>query len=386
MADGVANQNILIVAGETSGDMLAAHVLAGLRQAGCMLTAWGVGGPALSAQGLECVASIDQLAVRGYAEVLGALPRLWHLRKTLMSEAVSRKPLLCITVDAPDFNLVLAAKMKALGIPTVHFISPSIWAWRKERLGGIKAAVDHMICVFPFEPEIYAHVGMSASYVGHPMAQAVPDQIDHAGARAQLGLNQSHIVALLPGSRASEVRYILPRMLAAAKLMLASQPDLQLILPIAAQGLRPLIEGLVASSGLKVQLTDGKAYIALSAAHVGMVASGTATLEAALYRLPMVITYAMPRSSWAMMGHKGYLPWVGLPNILANEWLVPELLQDAATPEALARETLALLADPQRCASLQVRFQQIHASLKTDTAALAARAILRMLPNHGVIL
>lgn len=378
-----STHNILLVAGETSGDMLAAHLLQGLQAQGCHAEVWGIGGPKLAAQGMDCVFSIDALAVRGYTEVLGALPRLWHLRKSLLSMAAARKPTVCITVDAPDFNLALAAKMKALGVPTVHFISPSIWAWRRERMAGIKAAVDHMVCVFPFEAALYQAAGIGASYVGHPMAQSIPLEMNKSAARAQLGLPASGpVIALLPGSRASEVKFILPRLLGAAQKMLDQSPELTFVLPIASEALRAQVAECIkaeAAENLPLQCIQGQANTVFAASDVGLVASGTATLEAALYKLPMVITYAMPASSWVMMGHKGYLPWVGLPNILCNEWVVPELLQSAATPQALADAALGLLHSPQQRAAISQRFDRLHRELRCDTQTLAARAVMRFL-------
>jgi lipid-A-disaccharide synthase len=376
-------RNILLLAGETSGDILAAYLLQGLRAQGCDVPVWGVGGPQLAAQGMECVASIDELAVRGYAEVLGALPRLWYLRRELMTQAAQRRPSLCITVDAPDFNLVFAAKMKVLGIPTVHFISPSIWAWRRERMVGIRSAIDHMLCVFPFEPVLYHKVGIPATYVGHPMAQIVPMNPNKIDARNALGVQQdATLVALLPGSRLAEVQHILPRLLEAARLMHASNTDLKFILPIASVALQLQVNTLLSvptMHDLPIKTVLGQAGAVFAAADIGMIASGTATLEAALYKLPMVITYAMPRSSWAMMRHKNYLPWVGLPNILSHEWVVPELLQDDATPQALAQITIDLLNDSARMTSIRERFITLHESLRCDTQTLAARAIMRML-------
>jgi lipid-A-disaccharide synthase len=378
------NGNILLLAAETSGDILAAHLLKGLREQGCSLPIWGVGGPQLAAQGMECITSIDALAVRGYTEVLGALPRLWHLRRSLMAQAATRKPSLCITVDAPDFNLTFAAKMKALGVPTLHFISPSIWAWRRERLAGIKKAVDHMVCVFPHEPALFQQAGIAATYVGHPMAQTVAFQPNRAAARHELNLStDATVIALLPGSRAAEIKHILPRILKAAELMKGSLPKLNFILPVASEALQVQVNAIiqpVMTDAFQVKTLLGRAGKVLAASDLGIVASGTATLEAALYKLPMVITYAMPRSSWAMMGHKNYLPWVGLPNILCNEWVVPELLQDSATPRALAECALDLLGDATRLNKIRERFAVLHESLRCDTQSLAARAVMRMLP------
>jgi lipid-A-disaccharide synthase len=375
--------NILLLAGETSGDILAACLLNGLREQGCDLPVWGVGGPQLAAQGMECVTTIDALAVRGYTEVLGALPRLWHLRRDLMSKAAHRKPSLCITVDAPDFNLAFAAKMKELGVPTMHFISPSIWAWRRERMAGIKTAVDHMLCIFPFEPEIYQTAGVPATYVGHPMAQTIPMVPDRGAARTVLGIApNARVIALLPGSRAAEVKYILPRLLAAARLMYAISPEITFILPIASIALQSQVDTVMKVANVQdisIKTVLGQAGTVLTAADVGVIASGTATLEAALYKLPMVITYAMPRISWALMEHKNYLPWVGLPNILCREWIVPELLQANANPQALAQSALKLLNDVPGMDSIRQRFTKLHKSLRCDTQTLAARAVMKLL-------
>lgn len=251
-------------------------------------------------------------------------------------------------------------------------------------MAGIKSAVDHMLCVFPFEPELYQAAGMPATYVGHPMAQTVPMQPDRVAARQTLRIDPNAcLVALLPGSRAAEVKYILPRLLAAARLMHGTNPELTFILPVASSALLAQVDTLMTAAnvhGLSIKTVLGQAGAVFAAADIGIIASGTATLEAALYKLPMVITYAMPRSSWAMMGHKNYLPWVGLPNILCKEWVVPELLQTAATPQALAESALMLLNDLPRMQGVRHRFAQLHESLRCDTQTLAARAVMRLLP------
>jgi lipid-A-disaccharide synthase len=388
MSSSVHNNTLLIVTGETSGDILAAHLLQGLREQGCDLPVWGIGGPKLANLGMDCVETIDALAVRGYAEVLGSLPRLLALRRSLMTQAALRRPRLCITVDAPDFNLALAAKMKMLGIPTIHFISPSVWAWRRERLATIQQSVDTMLCVFPHEPALYHAVGMSAYYVGHPMAQSIPLTIDKINAKIRLlaiaskhALNsQARIVALLPGSRASELKYILPLQLAAAQLLSARDSHLHFVLPVASDALMAQAQTLLlAYPQLSITVLRGQAGLVLAGADIALIASGTATLEAALYRVPMVICYAMPHISWWMMRNKNYLPWVGLPNILCQDWLVPERLQEAASPQNLANDVWDLLNDAPRCTLIRQRFHNLHLSLKADTAALAARAVLRRL-------
>jgi lipid-A-disaccharide synthase len=382
--------NILIVTGESSGDILASYLVKGLRQEGCNWPIWGIGGQRLSALGMECVESIDSLAVRGYAEVLPALPRLWLMRRNLMAQAAQRRPRICITVDAPDFNLVLAAKLKSIGIPTIHFISPSIWAWRRERLVNIKVAVDTMLCVFPHEVYLYHAVGMRAQYVGHPMAQAIPLTANRSEARQHLcdlllDINQTtlithntKLVAMLPGSRETELNYIFPNQLAMAALLLNKSTHLHFIVPIASDRLMLQAQKYLAKyPDLPLTLLRGQAELVLSAADIGLIASGTATLEAALYQLPMVICYNMPHISWLIMRRKNYLPWVGLPNILCQESIVPELLQNAATPVALAEAIWSLLQDKQRMVLMRDKFSALHQRLYCDTQFLAARAVIR---------
>jgi len=369
-----------MVAGEASGDLLAGLLLGGLRARWPDLVAQGIGGPKMAAQGFEAWWPHDKLAVRGYVEVLSHYRELAGIRNQLAERLLAARPDLFIGVDAPDFNLDLEARLKAGGIRTVHFVSPSIWAWRGKRIEKIRQAVDAVLCIFPFEPEIYAKSGIAAHYVGHPLADTIPLEVPRAAARAALGLGDESVVALLPGSRRSEIQYIAPRLFAAAAEMARLRSGLRFILPVV-PGLRHLIEPLRRqyADRVTVELLDGRSHEALAACDVTLIASGTATLEAALFKRPMVITYAMHALSWQMMKRMKYQPWVGLPNILLRDFAVPELIQGDATPQRLAHATLAWLDDAPRCAELQRRFQALHLELKRDTARAATDAIAEIL-------
>lgn len=369
-----------MVAGETSGDLLAGLLLGGLRARWPELSAQGIGGPKMAEHGFEAWWRHDKLAVRGYVEVLSHYPELLGIRNQLAERLLKARPDLFIGVDAPDFNLDLEARLKAGGIRTVHFVSPSIWAWRGKRIEKIRKAVDAVLCIFPFEPEIYAKQGIEARYVGHPLADAIPLDVPRAAARGALGLGGEPVVALLPGSRRSEIQYIAPRLFAAAAEMAKLRPGLRFILPVV-PGLRHMVEPLRRQheASVTVELIDGRSHEALAACDVTLIASGTATLEAALFKRPMVITYAMHPLSWQMMKRMKYQPWVGLPNILLRDFVVPELIQAEATPERLAHATLAWLDDPQRCADLERRFHALHLELKRDTARAATDAIAEIL-------
>jgi len=383
MAADLSAVSVGLVAGEASGDLLAAQLLRGLRQRWPDLHAAGIGGPQLQAAGFESWWPSEKLAVRGYVEVLRHYREIVGIRRQLKQRLLAEKPRLFIGVDAPDFNLDLEGDLRAAGIRTVHFVAPAVWAWRPERVEKIRRCTDHVLCIFPFEPELLARHGIAATYVGHPLAPLIPLEPDRDQARAGLGLApDARVVALLPGSRKAEIEHLLPRFLQAARLMLRDQPGLRFVLP-AVPALLGLISEIVAGAGLQdaVQVTRGGSHQALAACDVTLIASGTATLEAALFKRPMVIAYHMNWLSWKLHQRKMLQPWVGLPNILAREFLVPELLQDAATPAALARETLAWLADDaaERRAALQQRFLALHHELVRDTVKLATDAIEQVL-------
>ncbi len=368
--------HIGMVAGEASGDVLAGLLLSGLRDHAWSYRAQGVGGAHMQAQGLEAWHSSDALAVRGYVEVLRHYRRLLRLRDELTQRWLSDAPDVFVGVDAPDFNLELARRLRSRGIKTVHFVCPSIWAWRAERVGLIREAVDHVLCLFPFEPALLQAHGVAATYVGHPLASVVAPDPDPAAARQVLGLSDRSSVALLPGSRSAEVQHLLPRFLQAARLMQKRMGELQFVLP-AVPALRSQIDALLArhGEGLHVRVLHGQSHAAMAAADVVLVASGTASLEVALTQRPMVIAYHMSALSWWLHQRKRLQPWVGLPNILAETFLVPELLQEQATPEALAAAVLAWFDAPQRVRQVKQRFADMREQLHRPTGALAAEAL-----------
>jgi len=370
-----------LVAGEASGDLLAGLLLDGLEARWPALQTVGIGGPRMLAHGFQSWWPQEKLAVRGYIEVLRHYAEIAGIRRQLKTRLLREGPELFIGVDAPDFNLDLEAGLRREGIKTVHFVCPSIWAWRAERIDKIRAAADHVLCIFPFEPELLEKQGVAASYVGHPVADVIPMTPDRAAARAALGLDpDAQVVALLPGSRRSEIRYLAARFFAAAALMLKAKPKLQLVAPIL-PGLRAEVEGLLQAAGMagRVTLLHGQSHAALAACDVTLIASGTATLEAALFKRPMVIAYNMNGLSWRLMQRKQLQPWVGLPNILCREFVVPELLQEAASPEALANATLEWLDAPAKTLALQQRFSALHVQLQRDTPTLCADAIQKVL-------
>jgi lipid-A-disaccharide synthase len=376
---------LAMVAGEASGDLLAAAMLSACRGRWPGLQAMGIGGPAMLAQGFEAWWPQSRLAVRGYVEVLPRLRELLAMRRALAQRLLAQPPDVFMGVDAPDFNLDLEVALRERGVPTVHFVSPSFWAWRAGKIDKLRRAAGHVLCIFPFEPELLQAHGVPATYVGHPLAQVIPMQPDRVAARRVLGLpEQARVLALLPGSRTSELKYIAPRFLQAARLLLAERPELQLVLP-ALPALSEAAQALVAAAGLqgRVTVTQGQSHQVLAACDVTLIASGTATLEAALFKRPMVIAYHMNWLSWQIMRRKKLQPWVGLPNILCQDFVVPELLQEAATPHALAAAVAQWLDDldraPQRIAQLHTRFTALHHELQRDTATLASDAIAQVL-------
>lgn len=373
-----------IVVGEASGDLLGSLLLQGLRQRWPALQANGIGGPNLERVGFDAWWSCERLSVRGYVEVLPRLREILRIRRQLGDRLLgSGRPDVFIGVDAPDFNLDLEVRLRQQGIPTMHFVCPSVWAWRAGKVAKLARAADHVLCLFPFEPELLARHGIAATYVGHPLASVIPMEPDRVGARGRLGLPPAaEVVAILPGSRASEIEYLGERFLRAADLMRRQRPGLRFVLP-AVPALKPQIDALAARFGLGGTLTvvAGQSHDALAACDVTLIASGTATLEAALFKRPMVIAYNMHWLSWQVMRRTRLQPWVGLPNILAQAFVVPELLQDEATPAALAQATLAWLDEPARMASVQAGFARLHRELTRDTVQLATDAIERLLAS-----
>lgn len=372
---------LAMVAGEASGDLLAGLLMGGLRARWPHMQAVGIGGPRMAEQGFEAWWPHEKLAVRGYVEVLRHYREIAGIRERLGARLLRERPDVFIGVDAPDFNLGLEERLRRGGLRTVHFVCPSIWAWRGKRVEKIKRAADHVLCLFPFEPQLLARHGIAASYVGHPLADTIPLEVPRAAARAALGIDADRtVVALLPGSRRSEAQYMAATLVQAAERMHRQAPGLTFLLPIV-PGLRELIAPAVEryAAGADIALVDGRSHEVLAACDVVMVASGTATLEAALFKRPMVITYKMHGLSYQLMKRMGYLPWVGLPNILCEDFVVPELLQDAATPEALAQAALQWLQDPAGCARLVERFTELHLRLRRNTAQAATDAIAQVL-------
>ena len=373
--------HLAMVAGEASGDLLAGLLLSGLRARWPNLQTAGIGGPRMAEQGFEAWWPHDKLAVRGYVEVLRHYREISGIRDALAERLLRERPAVFVAVDAPDFNLGLELRLKQAGIKTVHFVCPSIWAWRGGRAKKMAACCDHVLCLFPFEPGLLQAHGVAATFVGHPLADAIPLVPPRAASRAALGLAESDVVvAVLPGSRRSEIQYIAPAFLQAAALLHRQRPALKFVLPVA-PGLRPMLEPLMATHapGVPLQLLHGQSHAALAACDVTLIASGTATLEAALFKQPMVIGYRMNGLSWQMMKRMRYQPWVGLPNILCREFVVPELIQGDCEPTALAAATLRWLDDAPARVAVARRFEDLHHLLKRDTARCASDAIAQVI-------
>ena len=375
-----------MVAGEASGDLLASLLLNGMRDLWPHLQAFGIGGPQMASQGFDAWWPSERLAVHGYSvELLRRLAELVRMRRQLRARLLAEPPSVFIGVDAPDFNLALEADLRAAGTRTVHFVCPSIWARRADRVEKIRRAADHVLCIFPFEPALLAKHGIAATYVGHPLAAVIPREPNRAAARAKLGLPQEGLVlAILPGSRSAEVQYIAPAFFRAAALIKQALPAIKIIVP-AVPALQDRIAACARECGVQdaVQIVTGQSHTALTACDVTLIASGTATLEAALFKRPMVIGYRMHPLSWRLMRRRQLQPWVGLPNILCQDFIVPELIQDAATPEALAAATLDWLSacshGSDRIDALQARFAALHESLARNTSELASHAISQVI-------
>lgn len=387
-----------IVAGEPSGDLIAARVLAGLKQADPSVLTEGIGGPQLAGQGVNIWHPMHALSVFGYVDALKRLPTLIRTYQDVKNKWLAHHPAIFLGVDAPDFNLRLEHRLKSAGIPTIHFVGPSIWAWRYERIHFIKQAVSHMLVLFPFEEAIYRKENIPVTYVGHPLADAIAIVPDHAAARLRIGLDlNSRVLAILPGSRSSEINLMAPRFLQAAQQLVKKDPKLICVVPMVnaqrekefkkylAQYPVPNLRCVTAtpeqSAGRPV------AWDVLESCNVSLVTSGTATLEAALFKCPMVISYVLSPlmrkiMAWKSGQQRPYLPWVGLPNVLNNDFVVPELLQDEATPAQLAAEVWNLLVNDHRAEQIQCRFTDMHRTLQCDTPTRTARAILQVLDEH----
>ena len=372
---------VAIVAGEASGDLLGAALIRAVKTRWPHAEFYGIAGPKMIAEGARTLFSVEKLAVRGYVEVLRHLREILAIRTRLARALLDDRPDLFIGIDAPDFNLGLERKLKAAGIPTVHYVSPSIWAWRPERIHDIGRAVDRMLVMFPFEEALYANAGIPVSYVGHPLADSMPLDSDEERreARAQLRLAASLVpVALLPGSRMSELELHADLLIDTVAVLVGTRPELRFFVPLATRETREYFEmRLYAKEALElpIKILFGHARLALHAAEAAIVASGTATLEAALARCPMVITYRLNALTYWMVMRRKILPYVGLPNILAGEFIVPELLQRDATPGNLAQALGNLLDSKTARARLRSRFARLHAQLACGHEARIVTAL-----------
>lgn len=370
-----------MVAAERSGDMLAALLLQGMHKAWPGLQASGIGGPQMDATGFVSRWSCDELSVRGLVEALWRYRHINGIRQTLIHDLLACPPDLYVGVDASDFNLPVERLLRQKGVPTVQLVCPSIWAWRPERVQKIRDSVDHVLCIYPFEPDLLARHGIAGTFVGHPVADVIALNPDRAQARQALGLStDATVVALLPGSRPAEVKGLALPFLEAARLMREQQPGLQFVLPTHGP-LKPMIEAAIAQAGMHahVHLVMGRSHDVQAACDVALVASGTATLETALHKRPMVIAYKMQWLSWQIANRKRLLPWIGLPNILCNEGLVPEFLQEQVQAKALAQAVLRWLDDPVAVSKIQQRFTDLHLQLRQDMPTLATHAIQKVL-------
>ncbi len=367
---------IAIVAGEASGDILGAGLMQALKAQHPQVEFIGVGGPRMQAQGLSSYFPMERLSVMGLVEVLGRLPELLSRRKRLVQTFIAAKPDVFIGIDAPDFNLDLELKLRRAGIKTVHYVSPSVWAWRQKRVLKIREACDLMLTLFPFEAKFYDEHQVPVRFVGHTLADAIPLEADRAAARAELKLpDDAPVVALMPGSRGGEVSRLGGLFLDAAVRLRALRPGVRFVLPCASPERRTQIEAQLAGHDIPVTLLDGQSHTALAACDAVLIASGTATLEALLYKRPMVVAYRVAPMTYRILKRMLKSPYVSLPNLLAGRLLVPELLQDDATPDALANTLAPLLNGGE---AQTEGFDQIHRTLRRDASTEAAKAVLEL--------
>ena len=376
---GEAHRPIAIVAGEASGDLLGSLLMSALLQAYPEATFEGIAGRRMQALGARSLFPMETLSVRGYLEALSNLRQILAIRKQLKRRLLRQPPRLFIGVDAPDFNLNLERDLKLAGIPTVHFVSPSIWAWRWERIHKIRQAVSHMLLIFPFEEAIYREQGIPATYVGHPLAYALPQTIDRQAARTRLGLKPvAEYLALLPGSRDSEINQLTRLYIRTAKQIFQQRPGIELLVPLVNTRHQQLFQDIIiqeAAQALPFRFMEGQAHDVLQASDIALIASGTATLEALLLDCPHVITYKVPWLTYKLMKRRAYLPYVGLPNILAERFIVPEHIQEQAKPDVLSAALLDLLVHPEKRQEMRHAFAPIRASLHRDTPSEIARAL-----------
>lgn len=380
---------IAMVAGETSGDLLASHLIAALKERLPDAVFYGIGGSKMTTQGFDAWWPSESLAVMGFTDAIKRYRELSAIRNALRKRLLAEPPDVFIGIDAPDFNLDLEARLKAGGIPTVHYVSPSIWAWRRGRINKIRRAVSHVLALFPFEAPIYQQAGIPVTYVGHPLADVLPLEPDRAATRELLNVpSAAPVFALLPGSRQGELRLLADTFIETARRVHEKLPNARFLVPLATRETRLMFEEALyrcQAGDLPITLLFGHAHEAMIAADGVLVASGTATLEAALLKRPMVIAYRLASMSYFLMKRMAYLPYVGLPNVLAGRFVVPEFIQDDATPEKLSEALLAQYQDKEGVAALQSEFTQMHLALRQGTAERAASAVIGCLrqPAHG---
>ncbi|MFL9671751.1 lipid-A-disaccharide synthase [Pseudomonas marginalis] len=372
----MATVRIALVAGEASGDILGAGLMRALKARHPAVEFIGVGGPLMQAEGLTSYFPMERLSVMGLVEVLGRLRELLARRKLLIQTLIEEKPDVFIGIDAPDFTLNIELKLRQAGIKTVHYVSPSVWAWRQKRVLKIREGCDLMLTLLPFEARFYEEKGVPVRFVGHTLADSIPLQADRAAARAELGLPEGPLVALMPGSRGGEVGRLASVFFDAAERLQALKPGVRFVLPCASPQRRAQIETLLVGRNLPLTLLDGRSHLALAACDAVLIASGTATLEALLYKRPMVVAYRLAPLTFWILKRMVKSPYISLPNLLAQRLLVPELLQDDATPEALAQTLLPLIDGGEE----QTRgFDDIHRTLRRDASNQAANAVLTLI-------
>lgn len=387
---------IAIVAGEASGDQLGSHLIDAIIAQRPDAKFIGIAGSKMQTRGAKSLYPMEMLSLHGYGwDVLSAAPGLLRMRKKLAKSLIEMQPDVFIGIDAPDFNFGLEKMLKQSGIPTLHYVSPSIWAWRKHRLSRIKASVSHMLALFPFEPAIYAAENLAVTYVGHPLADMLPMVPSRSEAREQLQIGADKtVIALLPGSRVSEIRQHARLMIQTAKRLAQDRPNCLFLIPVISRATKDILEqAMYQEQQLNVKLpqTDeiqkvpdirilfGHAHLALQAADSAIVASGTATLEAALLKCPMIVMYKLSWLSWQFLRHMNYLPYVSLPNILAGKFIVPEFLQNKASPENLANAIHHLLDTPEAREIMVKQFSELHYQLRQNTAQKVAQVVLKYL-------
>ena len=367
---------IALVAGEASGDILGSGLMRAIKARHPDAQFMGVGGPLMEAEGMNSYFPMERLSVMGLVEVLGRLKELLARRKLVIQTLIDEKPDVFIGIDAPDFTLNIEFKLRQAGIKTVHYVSPSVWAWRQKRVLKIREGCDLMLTLLPFEARFYEEKGVPVRFVGHPLADTIPLEADREEARAELGLGDGPVVALMPGSRGGEVGRLGALFFDTAQRLLAECPNLRFVLPCASPQRRVQIEQLLQGRDLPLTLLDGRSHVALAACDAVLIASGTATLEALLYKRPMVVAYRLAPLTYWILKRMVKSPYVSLPNLLAQRLLVPELLQDAATPDALAQTLLPLLDnDSEQTAG----FDEIHRTLRRDASNQAAEAVLSLI-------